>query len=162
MLLSNLYQALWTGDTGGGWFDAGSSHWYEYKIHGLSVNYCIEESTLPLDFHGGVWRAPIRKWLGKEDTPFLPSLLPKNTGAMELPEQALCWSFYDWLVAEHVSSLPKIQHRLKQKEASRVILKEELGMPLLKIEEAWRAWVKATYPTKGDVPRKPKKKKGKR
>ncbi len=161
MLLSNLYEPNWTGDTGGGWFDAGSAHWYEYEVHGLSVNYCIEEATLPLDFHGGVWRAPIRKWLKREKTPFLPKLLPKNTGAMELPEQALCWSFYDWLIAEHVEALPKIQQGLKRKESSRDLLKDTLGMPILTIEEAWREWVAATYPTKGDKPRAPKKKKRK-
>lgn len=162
MLLSNLYQPLWTGDTGGGWFDAGSAHWYEYKIHELSVNYCIEEATLPLDFNGGVWRAPIRKWLKRVEEPFLPKLLPKNTGAMELPEQALCWSFYDWLVAEHVDALPKLQQGLKRKESSRDLLKETLGMPVLRIEEAWRAWVNETYPMKGDKPRAPKPKKKKK
>ncbi len=158
MLLSNLYRSLWTGDIGGGWFDAGSAHWYEYKLHERSVNYCIEEATAPLDFHGGLWRAPIRKWLKKEDAPLMPPLLSKSTGAMTLPEQALCWSFYDWLVAEHVDALPEIQQGLKRKEPSRALLKKTLGLSILKIEESWRAWVAATYPTKGDEPRVPKKK----
>ncbi len=153
MLLSNLYQMLWTGDLGGGWFDAGSAHWYEYKIHELSLNYCIEESTASLDFHGGVWRAPIRKWLKKDETRFLPVLLRENTGAMELPEQALCWSFYDFLVANHVETLPILQKGLKQKQEARKLLTETLGMQLLAIEEEWRAWVAATYPLKGDKPK---------
>jgi hypothetical protein len=157
MLLSNLYGMLWTGDLGGGWFDAGSAHWYEYKIHELSVNYCIEEATIPLDFHGGVWRAPIRKWLKKDQTRFLPVLIKKNTGAMELPEQALCWSFYDYLIANHVESLPILQQGLKRKEEARKLLTDALGMRLLAIEDEWRAWVAATYPLKGDKPKEPKK-----
>lgn len=157
MLLSNLYRMLWTGDLGGGWLDAGAGHWYEYKIHELSVNYCIEEATAALDFHGGVWRAPIRRWLQQEEKRFLPVLLKKNTGAMELPEQALCWSFYDYLVANHVGALPLLQQGLKEKRDAREVIAEVLGMQLLPLEDAWRDWVEATYPLKGDQPREPKK-----
>jgi hypothetical protein len=160
MLLSNLYRMLWTGDTGGGFFDAGAGHWYEYKLFDRSVNYCIEEATVPLDYHGGEWRAPIRKRLAKDEARQLPRLLPMNTGALELPDQALCWSFYDWLVAEHPAALAPIQRALKDKRPGRDVLEEVLGMKVLKIEEAWRAWVAAIYPIKGDKPRTPKKKKG--
>ncbi len=158
MLLSNLYKELWTGDIGGGWFDAGSAHWYEYEIHKLSVNYCIEEATANLDFHGGVWRAPIRKWLQREEARLLPALMDKHTGAMTLPEQALCWSVYDWIVAEHVEALPLLQQGLKRREPSRDLLRDALGGSLLELEDAWRAWVAVTYPTKGDVPLEPKRK----
>lgn len=157
MLLSNLYKMLWTGDTGGGFFDAGAGHWYEYKLHGRSVNYCIEEATVPLDYNGGLWRAPIRKRLAKDDTRQLPRLLPLNTGAMELPDQALCWSLYDWLVAVHPDKLAPIQRALKDKRPGRDVLEEVLGQNVLRIEEAWREWVDATYPLKGDKPRAPKK-----
>jgi len=161
MLLSNLYKMLWTGDTGGGFFDAGAGHWYEYKLHERSLNYCIEEATVPLDYNGGEWRAPIRKRLDKDDSRQLPRLLPMNTGAMELPDQALCWSFYDWLVAVHPDKLAPIQRALKDKRPGRDVLEEALDLKVLKIEEAWRAWVSVTYPIKGDKPKAPKKR-GKR
>lgn len=157
MLLSNLYRELWTGDIGGGWFDAGSGHWYEYEVHKRSLNYCIEEATAELDFHGGEWRAPIRKWLQLEEKHLLSPLIPKNTGAMTLPEQALCWSFYDWLVANHVEALPQLQQGLKKQTPTRDLLKEVLGMSLLQAEDAWREWVAITYPVRGDKPREPKK-----
>jgi len=160
MLLSNLYKMLWTGDTGGGFFDAGSAHWYEYTLHGRSVNYCIEEATVPLDYNGGLWRAPIRKRLEADDTPQLPRLLPQNTGAMELPDQALCWSFYDWLVTVHPDELATIQKLLKEKRPGREVLEEALAEKVLTLEATWRAWVSETYPLKGDEPRKPKEKRG--
>ncbi|MDF1836637.1 MAG: hypothetical protein P1V35_02110 [Planctomycetota bacterium] len=156
MLISNLYKELWFGDTTGGWYDAGAAHWYEYKIHGLTTNYCIEEGTVMRDYHGGQWRAAIRKRLAKEDGPFLPQLINQDTGQMELPEQALCWSFYDWIVANHPQTLKPMLLALKQEIPSRTILKENLGQSLVKIEEDWRAWVAVTYPTKVDKPRKPK------
>ena len=37
---------------------------------------------------------------------------------------------------------------LKQKTDARELLKEHLGMSLLKAEEAWREWVSNTYPKK--------------
>ncbi|MFT7678827.1 MAG: hypothetical protein ACI8QC_002824 [Planctomycetota bacterium] len=157
MLLSNLYKEMWTGDQGGGWMDAGSAHWYEYKIHELSLNYCIEEATARLNFHNGVWRAPIRRQLQKQSKRQLPRLMDMNTGAMSLPEQAICWSLYDWLVANHVQAIPKILQGLKQRVPSRDLLREHLGMSVLKIEDEWREWVEATYPLKGDVPRTPKR-----
>ena len=161
MLLSNVYRMLWTGDTGGGFFDAGAGHWYEYAVHDLSVNYCIEEATVPLDYHGGLWRAPIKKRLRKEDARMLPRLLPMNTGAMTLPDQALCWSFYDWMVAEHTAKLPVIQRALKEKMTGREVLEDAFGMKVLAIEDAWRAWGEETYPLKGDKPKAKKEDKKK-
>ena len=150
MLLSNLYRMLWTGDTGGGWFDAGAGHWYEYEVHDLSVSYCIEEATVPLEYHGGVWRTAIKKRLRKEEERQLPRILPLNTGAMTLPDQALCWSLYDWLVHEHPESLAPLQRALKEKRTGREVLEEVLGMKVLAVEEAWRAWVEEAYPLRGD------------
>lgn len=156
MLISNMHKELWFGDTTGGWFDAGAAHWYEYKIHELTTNYCIEEGTVMRDYHGGKWRTAIRKRLAKEDTPFLAQLIEKDTGQMELPEQALCWSFYDWVVANHPKALKPMLLALKKETPSRQILKETLGQSLAKTESDWRAWVAVTYPLKGDKPRKPK------
>ncbi|MCA9001343.1 MAG: hypothetical protein KDB61_05435 [Planctomycetes bacterium] len=159
MLISNLFRELWFGDTTGGWFDAGAGHWYEYAIHGMSTNYCIEEGTVRRDYHNGQWRAPIRKRLEKEDGLFLPELIEKDTGHMELPEQALCWSFYDWIVAAHPEALRPMLLALKQETPSRTILEENLGGRLPEIEARWRAWVSETYPLKGDTPRESKAKK---
>ncbi len=157
MLISNLFQELWFGDTSGGWFDAGAGHWYEYFIHELSTNYCIEEGTVMRTYHDGKWRTAIRKRLTKETVPFLPGLIKKDTGMMELPEQALCWSFYDWIVANHPTALRPMLLGLKAETPSRQILKETLGQSLSETEADWREWVQATYPMKGDKPRKPKK-----
>jgi hypothetical protein len=155
MLLSNLHQPEWIGDIGGGWLDAAIGHWYEYAIFGRTTNYCIEEATLPESYENGQWRAAIRKRLESEKEPFLPVLITKNTGAMRQSEQALCWSFFDWLVANHPAVLRGIAEDLKQKKPTRSVLQERLGMDVLAAEAAWRAWVPAVYPTKGDVPRSP-------
>ncbi len=154
MLLSNAIQSTWVGDQGGGWLDAGIGHWYEYERFGRTAHYCIEEATLVQNWENGVWRAPIRRRLEKEEAPFLPGLLAKNAPAMSQPEHALCWSFHDYLVARHREKLRPILTELKQeKRDARAILAEHLGMDLLATEAAWHAWVRETYPLKGDEPR---------
>jgi hypothetical protein len=153
MLLSNLHQPEWIGDIGGGWFDAAVGHWYEYAVFGRTQNYCIEEATLSENYANGQWRAAIRKRLESEKEPFLPALIAKNTGAMRQSEQALCWSFYDFLVAKHPDALRGIAEDLKQKKPTRSVLQERLGMDVLAAEAAWRMWVPTVYPTKGDEPR---------
>jgi hypothetical protein len=155
MLISNLYQPEWVGDIGGGWLDAGVGHWYEYALFERTTNYCIEEATLPQPYENGQWRAAIRKRLERESEPFLPTLFTKNTGALTQPEQALCWSFFDFLVAEHPDALRPILADLKQKKPPRSVLQERIGIDVLAAEAAWRAWVPTVYPIKGDVPRVP-------
>ncbi len=154
MLLSNALAPVWVGDCGGGWLDAGIGHWYEYELFGDTQNYCIEEATLPENWENGRWRAPIRRRLEREKEPFLPGLLQKNTGAMRQSEQALCWSFHDFLLARFPDSLRPMLAELKKRERPpREILTQHLGLDLFQVEDAWRAWVSETYPVKGDEPR---------
>ena len=148
MLLSNMYKETWVGDLSGGWFDAGVGHWYEYQRFDRSVNMCSEEASLAQNYHNGVWKAALKKRLAKEEAYLLPSLLGHNVGAMELSEQALCWSFYDWLVAKHVDKLPDMLKRLKREQPARELLKEVFEKALFPIEDDWRAWVQETYPSK--------------
>jgi hypothetical protein len=160
MLLSDVIHPMWFGDVGGGWFDAAVGHWYEYAIFERTSNYCIEEATLSGNYANGLWRAAIRSRLRKETEPLLPGLLAQNIGAMRQSDQALCWSFYDFLVAEHPQALRPIVADLKKRRPAREIFTERLGMSVIEADAAWREWVPTVYPTKGDEPKQPKKKKG--
>jgi hypothetical protein len=162
MLLSNAFRPEWVGDIGGGWLDAGLGHWYEYAYFGLTVNYCTEESSLADGYEGGRWRAPVRRRLEKEKDPFLPTLFGKRTGQMSTAEHALCWSFYDYLLAAHPGAVRKLLIDLKQKKSARDVLKEHTGLDLFAAEEAWRAWVSENYPLKGDEPKRSADKKDKK
>jgi hypothetical protein len=150
MLLSNAFQPMWVGDIGGGWMDAGIGHWYEYELFGRTVNYCFEEATLPDGYEDGRWRAPVRRRLEREKEPCLPRLLPQRTGQMVAADHALCWSFYDYLLAAHPGKVRPILADLKQKKPAREVLAAQLGLDVFQVEEAWRAWVSAAYPLKGD------------
>ncbi|NOT32410.1 MAG: hypothetical protein HOP15_18345 [Planctomycetes bacterium] len=155
MLLSNAFQPNWVGDIGGGWLDAGLGHWYEYELFAHTVNYCLEESALLENYENGQWRAAVRRRLEREKDPFLPGLLPKRSGALSAAEDALCWSFYDWLLTQP-GVLRKLMIDIKQKMPAREVLAQHLGMDLFATEDAWRAWVAVNYPLKGDEPRAPK------
>jgi len=155
MLLSNAFEPTWVGDIGGGWFDAGAAHWYEYELFERTVNYCLEESTLHENYENGQWRAAVRKRLEREPDPLLPGLLPQRTGQLSAAEHALCWSLYDWLLAAHPGKVRPILAALKKKVPPREIFPAELGLDVFAVEQSWRAWVSATYPVKGDQPRAP-------
>jgi len=157
MLLSNMNAPLWFGDTGGGWFDAAVGHWYEYDLFERTSNYCIEEANFSENYANGQWRSAIRKRLSKEDEPMLPGLLVHNTGGLLQSQQALCWSFYDYLVANHPAALRPILDDLKIRRENREIFQERLGMSVIEADAAWREWVPTVYPTKGDKPRTPRK-----
>ena len=155
MLLLNALFPLWVGDLGGGWLDAGVGHYYEYEVYQSTRNYCIEESTSTGEYANGVWRAAVRKYLKKVEEPALPRLFLMNTGAMEQYQQALCWSFFEYLVHNHQPALRELLADLKAKKKSRVIMRERLGMDIFGAEKAWRTWVEASYPKRGDELRLP-------
>jgi hypothetical protein len=157
MLLSNAFQPMWVGDIGGGWLDVGIGAWYEYELFGRVVNYCVEESTIIRGYEDGQWRGAVRRRLEKEKDRFLPLLLTKRTGEMTAAENALCWSFYDYLLAEHPGVVRKLMIDLKQKKPAREVLQQQLGMDLFALEDAWRAWASEAYPLQGDEPKTPKK-----
>lgn len=151
MLVSNLFRELDISPHGGGWLDAGVGHWYEYARFDRSVNYCIEEASYLDGFSSGVWRAAMRRLCEEADGAggaLLVPLLDRTTTSMNAREQAVCWSFYDWLVAEHRPKLRPLLEGLKQKRPARELLVEHLGLNVLQAEEAWRAWVRASYPKK--------------
>jgi hypothetical protein len=158
MLLSNAFQPNWVGDIGGGWLDVGLGAWYEYELFGRVRNYCLEEASVLVDYEGGQWRAPVRRRLEREKERFLPGLLQKRTGELTTEENALCWSFYDHLLAAYPGAVQKLLLDLKQKKPARESLAQHLGMDLFAIEEAWRVWVGENYPLQGDQAKKGKKK----
>jgi hypothetical protein len=99
----------------------------------------------------------VRRRLEREKEPFLPGLLQERTGQLAPDENALCWSFYDYLLAAHPGVVRKLMIELKQKKPAREVLPKELGMSLFAAEDAWRAWVGENYPLQGDDPKAPAK-----
>ena len=155
MLISNMHSEIWIGDMGGGWFDSGAAHWYEEKIFNRVGNYCIDELTFEADYAKGLWRAALRKYLDAPiDAAILPQLLRQQTGAMMPRDHALAWSFWDWLVSNHPTTLSPILKGLKKREAERDLFKLHLKMNLRQAEDAWRKWVHETYPRKEPKRRK--------
>jgi len=157
MLLSNAFQPHWVGDIGGGWLDVGLGAWYEYELFGRVRNYCLEEATALVDYEAGQWRAAVRRRLEREKERFLPALVQKRTGELSTAENALCWSFYDYLLTAHPGAVRGLMQDLKQKKPAREAIPRHLGLDLFAAEDAWRAWASEAYPLQGDEPRAAKK-----
>jgi hypothetical protein len=148
MLQSNVWDEIWIGDQGAGWFDGGAAHWYEEKIYARARHYCIDEAASPPNWENGVWRAAIRALLAKREAAIFPELMRKQTGEMTPEEHALSWSVYDWLVAEHPAALTPLLKALKARKPAREALPESAGLGIIEAELAWREWVEKTYPAR--------------
>jgi hypothetical protein len=84
----------------------------------------------------------------------LPTLTQLTSGVLEEEQHALAWSFYDYVVANHPAALKPMLLGYKNDVESRVLFKKHLGMNIMQVEDAWRAWVAETYPAKDLKPRK--------
>jgi len=154
LLLSNLFRTEWIGNKKAGWFDVGAAHYYENKRFQQITTYCIDEADANLDWENGRWYVPVRKYLTKHKKSVLPGLLSKISGTMWGEEHALSWSLYDWVASVHPEALKPLLLGYKDRKQSRELFKKHLGMSILQVETAWRAWVSDTYPVKNPKPRK--------
>ncbi len=152
--LSNLYQVEWIGNKKAGWFDVGAAHWYEDALFKRVSTYCIDEANNDLDYEGGKWRVAMRKYLMKHKEGLLPDLLAQITGTLREEQHAVAWCLYDWVATVHPEALKPLLLGYKDREESRNLFREHLGMSVLDVEREWRAWVAATYPVKDPKPRK--------
>lgn len=154
LLLSNLFRTEWIGNKKAGWFDIGAAHYYENQRFQQVTTYCIDEADANLDYENGRWHVPVRKYLSKHRKMVLPELLQKISGTMWDEEHALSWSLYDWVATVHPKALKPLLLGYKDRKQSRDLFKQHLGMTVMQVEEAWRAWIFDTYPVKNPKPRK--------
>lgn len=148
LMLSALYRQEWLNDKKAGWFDNGAGHWYEESRFQRTATYCMDEANSDLDWKGGQWRVAIREWLAKKNEAILPALVQKLPGTLWPEEHGLSWSLYDWVVAEHPAALKPLLMGFKDGKDARELFREHLQLTILQVEEAWRAWVQATYPVR--------------
>ncbi len=154
LILSSVHKVAWIGDEKAGWFDVGAAHWYEEKLFARVATYCIDEANEGADYEDGQWRVAMKKHLRKNKDHILPKLTQLTTHVLEEEQHALAWSLYDYVVANHPLKLKPLLMGYKDGIESRDLFKEHLEMNIMQVENAWRAWVADTYPSKDLKPRK--------
>lgn len=154
LMMSSMVRSEWLNDKKAGWFDEGAGHWYEEMRFQRTATYCMDEANSDLDWKGGQWRVAIKDWLAKKTDPILPALLQKLPGTLWPEEHGLSWSLYDWVVAEHREALKPLLLGFKDGKQARDLFREHLNLTVPAAEEAWRAWVQATYPVRDPKARK--------
>lgn len=146
LLMSNEVPAGWIGNLKAGWADEGLAHWFEDRYWGVCDTYCFQEANTNVDFKGGRWRPAVRKMVAEGDTPNIAEVFEKNTDTLTLPENAVAFSYVDYLITHDGAKFDKLIKKLKAKVPTRDALKEIFGMAPLEFEAVWKAWVLATYP----------------
>lgn len=148
LLLSHQEPMGWMGITKGGWADAGLAHWFEDRFFGICDNYCYQEQDTNRDFRGGKWRPAVRKLVQRGEAPGFGSLFEQNTDTLTLEQHAVAFSLVDYLVALDGAKLNSLLELLREKKATRDVLKKTFGVSVLRLQEDWQRWVLETYPTR--------------
>jgi len=146
LLLSHQSPSAWIGNQKGGWADAGLAHWFEDRYFGVCDNYCYQEQNTNQDFKGGKWKPAVKKMVQLGEEPPVGTVFSRNTDGLLLPEHAVAFSYIDFLMQKDPGSLNLLLRRLRAKTPTRDALAEAFGYTPIQFEEAWKEWVKATYP----------------
>jgi len=148
LLLSHQAPIHWIGKTKGGWADAGVAHWFEDRYFGICDNYCFQESDTAGGVKGGPWKPALRKLVAKKQAPSLAGLFQQNTETLSAEQHMVAFSIIDYLITKDAKQLNQLLIRLRQKVTTRQALDEVLGTNAVRLQEAWQAWVRATYPAR--------------
>jgi hypothetical protein len=81
-------------------------------------------------------------------------MLRKMTGHLDVEDHPFSWSLFDWLVRAHPDKTTDLLLSLKAKRSSRAAFQEVFKWNVARVEQEWRAWVAAEYPSKNPKPRK--------
>lgn len=150
LLFSHEHPSNWIGNLGGGWLDEGLAHWFEERHFGLCDNYCYQEQNTRFDFKGGHFKPALRKLVDAGEMPPLAGVLQRNTDQLEPAEHAVALAVVDYLISIDPKKLDAVGRKLRARAVTRDVLQEVYGTSILDLEQALKAWVLETYPTRDD------------
>ena len=148
LLMSHQPPPQWIGNIKGGWVDEGLAHWFTDRYWGICDSYCYQEANSNIDFAAGKFRFATRKMVTEGKAPPIATVLQQNVDTLTLPMNVASFSYVDFLVTRDGSKFKELIKKLKAKVPSRDALQEVYGMAPHVLEEQWKAWVLATYPTR--------------
>jgi hypothetical protein len=148
LLLSAQQSPQWIGNIKGGWADEGLAHWFEDRYWDICDTYCYQEANTNVDFKSGRWKLAVRKLVDMDKAPPAALVFDRNIDTLTLAENAVAFSYVDYLLNQDGAKFSKLVAELKKKVPTRDALKQIYGYGPIEFENLWKAWVKATYPNK--------------
>ncbi len=144
------------------WMREAPAHWFERRITERFNSYTRSEGATPIDARQWRFDLETRKLLGNgKFTPFSEVMKWRDFGEMEFNDHVMVWSRQDWLMSLGKEKWAKFMRLSKAQvdpatgqtvgdlvEGTRNALREAYGLSPLSLEEQWKAFVLATYPTK--------------
>ncbi len=144
------------------WMREAPAHWFERRITEHFNSYTRSEGAPPIDQRA--WQYPLetRKFLGNgKFAAFSEVMKWRDFGELEFNDHVMIWSRQDYLMTLGKEKWAKLMRLSKAQvdpstgqtvgdivEGTRNALREAYGLSPLSLEEKWREWVLATYPTK--------------
>jgi hypothetical protein len=150
LLFSHETPSNWIGNLKGGWIEEGLAHWFEDRTFGVCDNYCYQEQNTRFDFKGGRFKPALRKLVAADEMPPLAGVMQRNTDQLEPAEHAVALAVVDYLIQLDPKKLDLVGRKLRARAETRDVLQEVYGLSILELDQALKAWVLETYPTRDD------------
>jgi hypothetical protein len=149
LLFSNETPSYWIGQLkGGAWLDEGLASWFEIELLERAQTFCYQEQNTKFGFKGGKWRPAVRKLVAMDKEPRAAQIFQRVTNTLTPEEQAVSFSYVDYLIALDPQKFDRLGRELRNKVAARDALVKVFGVSPLEFEVKWKEWVLATYPAR--------------
>lgn len=138
------------------WLRVGLGHWLSQRNTPDYNMYDLDEGAAEMDADERNWAAAVRKLVVAGEAPtFLQQATLSSYGELGLPDHLVAWSKFCFLKEKDPAAFAKYLLTTKKNPqftanltAQRETLQACYGWTFTEAEEAWKAWVLATYPQK--------------
>lgn len=138
------------------WLRMGLGHWLTQRNTPDYNFYDLDEGAAEMNADESNYPVAVRKMVASGDAPtFLELAKLSSFGEMGLDDHLAAWSKFDFLQATNPEGLARFLLAIKYNPSNsanldmqREALQSAFGWTFPAAEEAWKAWVLATYPVK--------------
>lgn len=142
-LLGVLFLKIWLVERAG-WFEEGLAHEAEMELFGRAGNSCNTEDSEE-DMPDEDWEPLVRKGVVRGLFPPFVEMARKRADQLTALEHQKAWSAVDFLFARDPSAVAPFVLDLKKDRPLRDALRARFGIPLVRFDEEWEAWVLENY-----------------
>lgn len=144
------------------WMREAPAHWFERRITEHFNSFTRSEGATPITNRQWRFDLETRKLLGNgKFTSFSDVMKRRDFGEFDFNDHVTIWSRQDYLMSLGKEKFATLMRLSKAQvdplsgatvgdivEGTRAALREAYGLSPLSLEEKWREWVLATYPTR--------------
>ncbi len=137
------------------WLDEGLAYFTTLRVRGTTQSWCIASKPAAYASSGksgdriwqdeSAWRGRVRDVVGRGDDVPLRMLMATQLADLDFDASLKGWSVVSWLMQTDREHLLAALGRLRAGPDAPRVFEDVFGRSVEELDDAWRAWVKATY-----------------